>query len=80
MKTVKLSSEGRLRLPRAIREKNNWKAGTEFVIIDSARNWSSDLPPATELESHDAPKVYRGKPLSLQEIEQAALYEAGKHR
>lgn len=35
--------------------------------------------PSTKLESPDAPTIYQGKPLSLEEIEEAVIAEAGKH-
>ena len=34
METVKLSSKGQFTLPKAIRDRHHWEAGTEFFIID----------------------------------------------
>ena len=34
----------------------------------------------TELESPSTPTIYRGKPLSLDDMERAVQTEAGKHR
>lgn len=83
METVKLSSKGQFILPKAIRDRHHWEAGTEFVIID--RGAELVIKPTrvftpTELEPPDAPSVYRGKPLSLEEMERAVMAEAGKHR
>lgn len=36
--------------------------------------------PSTEQESPDSPSVYRGKPLSLEDMERAILAETGKRR
>ncbi len=82
METVKLSSKGQFILPKAIRDRHNWKAGTEFVIID--RGAELIIKPArvfspTELESPDAPSVYKGRTLTLEEIKKAAIEEAGKN-
>ena len=69
-------------MPKAIRDRHRWEAGTEFVIID--RGSELVIKPTkvfapTELESPDTPSIYRGKPLSLEEMEQAVLAEAGRH-
>ena len=83
MDTVKLSSKGQFILPKAIRDRHHWEAGTEFVIIDRGtelviKPTSVFLP--TELEPPDSPSVYRGKPLSLDEMERAVMVEAGKRK
>jgi len=83
METVKLSSKGQFILPKAIRDRHHWEAGTEFVIID--RGSELIIKPArvfspTELESPEAASVYLGKPLSLEEMERAVLVEAGRHK
>jgi AbrB family looped-hinge helix DNA binding protein len=83
METVKLSSKGQFILPKAIRDRHHWKAGAEFVIIDRGTELiikPTKLFPPTELEAPDTPSVYRGKPLSLEEMERAVMIEAGKHR
>jgi AbrB family looped-hinge helix DNA binding protein len=83
METVKLSSKGQFILPKAIRDRHHWEAGTEFVIIDRGAELvikPTRVFPPTDLESPDAPSFYRGKPLSLEEMERAVMIEAGKHR
>ena len=83
METVKLSSKGQFVLPKAIRDRHHWDAGTEFLIIDRGTELEikpTTLFPPTELESPDTQAVYRGKPLSLEEMDQAVMAEAGKHR
>jgi len=83
METVKLSSKGQFILPKTIRDRHHWEAGTEFIIVDRGTELiikPTRVFPATELESPDAPSVYRGKPLSLEEMERAVLTEAGRHR
>ncbi len=34
METVALSSKGRFVLPKTIRDRHHWNAGTEFMVID----------------------------------------------
>lgn len=83
METVKLSSKGQFILPKTIRDRHHWDAGTEFIIIDRGTELvikPLTIFPATELESPDTPSVYGGKPLSLEEMDQAVMAEAGKHR
>ena len=83
MDTVKLSSKGQFILPKAIRDRHHWEAGTEFLIIDRGTELvikPTNVFPPTELEPPDTPSVYRGKPLSLEEMERAVMIEAGKHR
>ena len=36
--------------------------------------------PASEIETIETPSVYKGKPLSLNDMEQAIEYEAGLHK
>lgn len=83
METVKLSSKGQFILPKAIRDRHHWEAGTEFVIIDRGAELvikpAKAFPP-TEVESVDTPSVYQGRPLTLEEMEQAVALKAGKHR
>lgn len=83
METVKLSSKGQFILPKSIRDRHHWEAGTEFVIIDRGAELvikPTRVFPPTELESADTPSVYQGRPLSLEEMEQAVSTEAGKHK
>ncbi len=83
METVKLSSKGQFILPKAIRDRHHWDAGTEFVIIDRGSELvikPTRIFPPSELEPPDAPSVYRGRPLTLEEMDQAVSAEAGKHR
>ncbi len=82
MEFVKLSSKGQFIIPKSIRKRHHWEAGTEFVIID--RGAELVIKPAkyfqeTKLESPDAPSIYHGKPLSLDDMERAVKAEAGKH-
>jgi AbrB family looped-hinge helix DNA binding protein len=81
MDTVKLSSKGQFILPKALRDRHHWEAGTEFIIIDRGAELvikPTRVFPPTELETSDTPSLHRGKPLSLEEMKQAVMVEAGK--
>lgn len=83
MDTVKLSSKGQFILPKTIRDRHHWESGTEFVIIDRGAELvirPTRVFPSTLLESSDTPSVYAGKPLSLEDMDQAVMAEAGKQR
>jgi AbrB family looped-hinge helix DNA binding protein len=83
METVKLSSKGQFILPKVIRDRHHWEAGTEFVVIDRGSELiikPTRVFPPTELEPPDIPSLHRGKPLSLEEMERAIMVEAGKHK
>jgi AbrB family looped-hinge helix DNA binding protein len=83
METVKLSSKGQFILPKAIRDRHHWEAGTEFVILDRGTELvikPIKVFPLTEIEPPTTPSIYLGKPLSLEDMERAVLTEAGKHR
>ncbi len=83
METIRLSTKGQFILPKAIRDRHHWKAGTEFVIIDRGAELvikPAKVFPPTELEPLDTKQVYQGRPLSPEEMEKAVMVEAGKHR
>lgn len=83
METVALSSKGQFVLPKAIRDRHHWDAGTEFVVIDrgDAVLLKPVKPfPETSFEPPDAPSVYAGPTLSLEDMDRAVAVEAGKRR
>ncbi|MDO3378735.1 AbrB/MazE/SpoVT family DNA-binding domain-containing protein [Geoalkalibacter halelectricus] len=83
MEIVRLSSKGQFVLPKSIRDRHHWEAGTEFIIIERGSELiirPARVFPPSELEAPDAPSVYQGKALSLEEMDQAVRDEAGKHR
>lgn len=83
METVKLSSKGQFILPKVIRDRHHWETGTEFIIIDRGEELvikPSRVFPSTELESPEMPSIYRDKPLSLEEMDQAVMAEAARHQ
>jgi AbrB family looped-hinge helix DNA binding protein len=77
--TTKVSTKGQVILPKAIREKRQWNAGTELVVEDTAEGVL--LKPATLFPVSDPDKVfgmlaYSGKPKTIEEMNASILAEA----
>ena len=83
MESVALSSKGQFVLPKAIRNRHHWQAGTRLVVIDRGDEVvikSIEPFAATNFESPDAPSVYTGRPLTLDDMDRAITVEAGKRK
>jgi AbrB family looped-hinge helix DNA binding protein len=83
MESVALSSKGQFVLPKAIRDRHHWQAGTRLVVIDRGDEVvikAAEPFAATAFEVHDAPSVYKGKRLSLADMDRAVAAEAGKQK
>lgn len=81
--TTRLSTKGQLVLPKALRERHGWEAGTELVVED--RGDSVVLRarrPAGPLGWGDllGAAGYRGPRRSLAEMERAIAAEAARGR
>ena len=83
MDSVALSSKGQFVLPKAIRDRHHWLAGTRLVVIDRGDEVvlkAAEPFAATAFELPDAPSVYEGKPLSLADMDRAVAAEAGRRK
>ena len=83
MESVALSSKGQFVLPKAIRDRHHWQAGTRLMVIDRGDEVvikAAEPFAATVFEVHDAPSVYQGKRLSLADMARAVAAEAGKRK
>ncbi len=81
MESVALSSKGQFVLPKAIRDRHQWQAGTRLVVIDRGDEVvikAAEPFAATELESCCAPSVYSGRVLSLDDMDRAVAEQAGR--
>lgn len=80
---TRLSSKGQVVLPRAIRAARNWKPGTELVVEETAEGVllkpSTPFPP-TRIEDVAGMARYKGKRLSLNDMEKAVMTEAARRR
>lgn len=80
METVRLSSKGQFVLPKTIRDLHHWGPGTEFLVMDTEEGVViKPLKPfaSTAFESPELSTVYKGNPLSLEEMDMAVAIEAG---
>jgi AbrB family looped-hinge helix DNA binding protein len=83
MDKVRLSSKGQFVLPKTIRDLHHWGPGTELLVMDTEEGVViKPLKPfaATTFESPELSLVYKGNPLSLEDMDRAVSVEAGKHR
>jgi len=83
MESVAISSKGQFVLPKAIRSRHNWQAGTRLIVIDRGDEVvikSAEPFAATNFESSDAPSIYSGRRLSLADMDRAVAAEAGKQK
>lgn len=83
MDLVALSSKGQFVLPKAIRTRHHWQAGTRLLVIDRGDEVilkSAEPFAATNFESADSPSVYSGPPLSLEDMDSAVASEAGRQK
>ena len=55
-------------------------AFVDFLLARGGVESTETVFPETRIESPDTPSVYRGKPLSLDEMREAVEWEAGRHR
>lgn len=83
MEKTRLSSKGQVVLPKAIRDAQNWVEGTEFVVevvADGVLLRPSRPFPPTRLEDVIGILNYRGRPVSLAEMDRAITREVKARR
>ena len=72
METTKLSTKGQLILPKPIRDKHRWGAGTEFLVEETPDGillrQARPFPP-TRLEDVIGCLKYRGKAKTIEEMD-----------
>lgn len=74
METTRLSSEGQVIIPKALRNIYGWEAGQELIVIDTGDGilLKPKKPfPETELQNVAGCLKDQGKPKSLNEMEDA---------
>ena len=77
--TTILSTKGQVILPKAIREKRRWDAGTRLVVEDTTEGVllkSEPLFPPTRSEDVYGSLPHSGSPKSLDEMEAGIVAEA----
>lgn len=72
--TTKLSTKGQLVVPKAIRDRHNWKPGTKLTVVDTAEGMlvkAAPLFPLTRIEDVAGCLKYDGPPVSLEDMDAA---------
>ena len=81
--TTRLSTKGQLIIPKEIRERHGWTAGTELIVEDHGSSvvlrQVEDIP-ATSLDDLVGCTGYRGPARSLEEMEAAIARGARERR
>lgn len=83
MDTTKLSSKGQVVLPSSIRTARNWRTGVRFAVEDTPEGVLlrplKSFPP-TRVDEVFGSAGYRGRSLSLAQMDAAVVAEAKKRR
>jgi AbrB family looped-hinge helix DNA binding protein len=77
--TVRLSTKGQVILPKAIRQRRHWDAGTRLIVEDTADGVllkSAPLFKPTRLKDVCGSLKYSGRPKTLEEMDAGVLAEA----
>ena len=83
IETTKLSTKGQIILPKAIRDANRWRPGTEFrveevsggVLLRPAKPFAS-----TSFDEVSGRLRYRGKPKSIEEMDRGIQKMVSRRR
>jgi AbrB family looped-hinge helix DNA binding protein len=83
MQTTKLSSKGQVIIPKIIKSKYNWNSGQKLSVIDTGDRIL--LKPSCSFKSTELKQVagilkYSGKPVSIDEMEEAVKKGALEHK
>lgn len=76
--TTRLSSKGQLVLPKALRDKLKWTAGTELIVEDTPRGVvirkAKPFPPTTlDQVAGSLAKYYTGPPKTIEEMDEGIM-------
>jgi AbrB family looped-hinge helix DNA binding protein len=81
--TTTVSTKGQVILPKAIRERRKWMAGTRLVVEDTSDGVLLKTAPvfaATRPEDVGGMLAYRGRPKTLEEMDAAISAEVKRRR
>jgi AbrB family looped-hinge helix DNA binding protein len=83
MARTRLSSKGQVIIPKGVRERHGWRAGLELevedrgdaVVLREARRF-----PSTTVDEVYGCLKYDGRPATVEEMDEAVMREAMKHK
>jgi AbrB family looped-hinge helix DNA binding protein len=81
--TTSVSTKGQVILPKAIRQRRNWGAGTRLVVEDTAEGVllkAASVFAPTRPEDVAGMLAYRGPPKTLDEMDAAITAEVKRRR
>jgi AbrB family looped-hinge helix DNA binding protein len=81
--TTTVSSKGQVILPKAIRQRRNWEAGTRLVVEDTPDGVLLKVAPVfapTRPEDVAGMLAYRGQPKTVEEMDAAITAEVKGRR
>lgn len=81
--TTTLSTKGQVILPKTIRQKRRWEAGTQLIVEDTAEGVLLKSAPVfepTKPEDVFGSLPYRGRPKTLRQMEAGIAAEAKRRR
>jgi AbrB family looped-hinge helix DNA binding protein len=83
MARTRLSSKGQVIIPKGVRERHGWQAGLELEVEDHGDavvlREVNRFPPTTVDEVYGCLK-YEGPPVKVEEMDEAVMREAMKHK
>lgn len=84
MAKTRISSKGQVVIPKDVRARHGWKAGMELEVEETAdavtlRAAASPFP-RTTIDQVSGCLKYRGRPLTIEEMDAAVAREARRRR
>jgi len=79
--TTRMSTKGQVILPKAVRQRRGWTAGTRLVVeerSDGVLLTAEPLFPPTKVEDVYGMLKYDGPPVSVEEMKAGVLAEAAR--
>jgi AbrB family looped-hinge helix DNA binding protein len=83
MARTRLSSKGQVIIPKGVRERHGWRAGLELEVEDHGDGVllrEASRFPRTTVEEVYGCLDYDGRPVTVEEMDEAVRREAMKHK
>jgi AbrB family looped-hinge helix DNA binding protein len=77
--TTTVSTKGQVILPKAVRQRRNWQAGTRLIVEDTPDGVllkTAPIFPATQPQQVFASLAYAGAPKTVEEMDEGIAAEA----